>query len=65
MPRITTETRWHVHKSDYSPWWFVNALNPDNKTRMPGTVKTFRTWAGAMGYANLRIAQANGRLPSG
>jgi hypothetical protein len=63
MPNITAQTRWRVHKASFSPWWHVHALEPDNVTRMPGTVKVFRRWSGAMGYANLKIAQANGRLP--
>lgn len=63
MPNLTPQTHWRVHKSKHSPWWNAHALEPDNKTRMPGTIKTFRSWSGAMGYANLKIAQANGRLP--
>lgn len=63
MPKFTPETRWRVKKHTFNPWWQVHALMPDNETRMPGTVKTFRSWSGAIGYANLMIAQANGELP--
>lgn len=63
MPNITTQTRWRIKKDRFNTWWQVWALMPDNMTRMPGTVRVTRTWAGAMGHANLQIARVNGRLP--
>jgi hypothetical protein len=63
MPKLTAETRWRIRKHGFNSWWQTYALMPDNKTRMPGTVKVFRTWGGAMGYAYLKIAQAHDRLP--
>jgi hypothetical protein len=54
------ENRWRVEKHFGGYWqcWKIS-----DGVRVPGTLKTWRSWAAAMGYVNLKIAQAAGRLP--
>ena len=57
--------RWRVRRSASTPslQYVVLARRPDGMP-IPGSARFFSTWAGAMGYVNLRIAQARGRLDS-